>query len=293
MDSITHTLFGLAIYGAVNKENMTRSEKRVLLGCALVGSQIPDIDVISRLWDTEGRYQMWHRGITHSVFLAPVWAGLISGIARSMVKVRGWFWYWLSFIAVVFHITSDCFNAWGTGILEPFSNMRASIGTIPIVDLTTWLILACGYLFVRFSRERWKSHNVYRFVWLLIGLHMLLQTTQGVMLSNQIADKYDQVTRSAGFVPGQFTVLGKKGDTVDLYSGSVFSGLRKTGTLKSAEQADKQLLFNHNPRAKTLTEWSPFVVLEENNRRIAVYDPRFYMNGASFLTEEYVKTGAQ
>lgn len=289
MDTITHTLFGLAIYGAVSKEGMSKQEKRALLACSLAGSQIPDIDVISSLWDTEGRYQMWHRGITHSIFLAPLWAGLLAMLARTVFRVKGWFWFWLTLIAVAIHNTSDIFNSWGTGYLEPFSTMRVTFGTIPIVDLVFWLFILSGYITVKYGPGLWPSHQVFRVVWLLIALHVGMQSAQGVWLYQQTADKYDQVTLVADFVPTQFMVVGKKGETVELLKGSVYGGLTLTERLKSDETADKERLFRNNPKARTLTEWSPFVVWEESPERIAVYDPRFYRNGFSFLTEEYRK----
>lgn len=69
MDTITHTLFGLGLYGAVNKRDMDKNTKRAYLLTAVGASQIPDIDVISRLWDTEGLYQMWHRALPIQFFL--------------------------------------------------------------------------------------------------------------------------------------------------------------------------------------------------------------------------------
>lgn len=44
MDSITHTLFGLAIYGGVDKREMSKPMKRATLITAVVGSHIPDIE---------------------------------------------------------------------------------------------------------------------------------------------------------------------------------------------------------------------------------------------------------
>ena len=52
LDSITHTLFGLTLYGAVDKRNLDKSQKRAYLVTTVGASQIPDIDVMSRLWDT-------------------------------------------------------------------------------------------------------------------------------------------------------------------------------------------------------------------------------------------------
>src|SRR5690606_5373187 len=136
-----HTLFGLGLYGAVNKRDMDKNTKRAYLLTAVGASQIPDIDVISRLWDTEGLYQMWHRGITHSVFLTPVWALLFFLLSFLLFKVKDKKLFLLGWLAVFIHNTSDLFNAWGTGYLEPFSNMRITFGTIPIVDLVIWFIM--------------------------------------------------------------------------------------------------------------------------------------------------------
>ena len=63
MDTITHTLFGFAIYGAFKKDPEAKRYNRALLVTAIGASQIPDIDVISKWWDTQGLYQMWHRAL--------------------------------------------------------------------------------------------------------------------------------------------------------------------------------------------------------------------------------------
>ncbi|GIQ68881.1 metal-dependent hydrolase [Xylanibacillus composti] len=286
MDTITHTLFGLTLYGAVNKSNMNVKEKRVLLLTAVTGSQIPDIDVISAWWDTAGRYQMWHRGITHSIFLAPVWAALIAGLARLIFGVRGWIWYVTALIAVCIHNTSDLFNAWGTGYLEPFSSVRITFGTIPIVDLVFWLVMGIGFLVARYGR-RWQKHHVYRAVWLLLAMHVAIQTAQGAVLHHEARQQYEQVALSADFIPGFFTVIGKREHEVEIKRGTVWKEMEEVATLTSAEGADLDTLFAENPKAKTLFEWSPFVVVEDDGKRIGIYDPRFYRNGESFLYEYF------
>ncbi|ALS23604.1 MULTISPECIES: metal-dependent hydrolase [Paenibacillus] len=289
MDTITHTLFGLTLYGAVDKSRMTRREKQALLFTTVTGSQIPDIDVISAWWDTAGRYQMWHRGLTHSVFLVPVFAALLAGMARLVWKVKGWSWFVIGMIAVFIHNTSDLFNAWGTGYLEPFSTVRITFGTIPIVDLVFWALMLGGWLWVFFRKRSGRlkvpSHRVYRTVWLLIALHVGLQSFQGYTLYQQVNHQYEQVALAADFVPGTFTVIGKHGNTVELSKGTVWTGIRPVTQLKSNEDADLEALFAANPKAKTLYEWAPFVVVVEDDKRLGLYDPRFYRNGQSFLFE--------
>jgi inner membrane protein len=289
MDSVTHALFGLAVYGAVDKNRMTKPEKRALFCCALIGSQIPDIDVVSALWDTEGQYQMWHRGITHSLFLVPFWAAFIAWVFILIFKVRGWLWFQISLISVFIHSTSDIFNAWGTGYLEPFSNVRLTFGTTPIVDLVFWLLIFGGFLIVRYGPRKWPSFKVYRVVWMLIALHIMVQGLQGAVLYERYKDKYDQLTLVADFVPTQFTLIGKKGTLVEWQNGDVVRGVTLRDSQVSVENADKSLLLQNNKYARTLIEWSPFVVWVEDERRIAIYDPRFYRNGDSFLKEEYLK----
>ncbi|MGE7272244.1 metal-dependent hydrolase [Brevibacillus panacihumi] len=291
MDSVTHTLFGLTLYGAVDKSTMTKKEKRALLATAIAGSQIPDIDVISSWWDTAGRYQMWHRGVTHSLFMVPVWGALIAAIVRALFRVRGWYWFLFAMLAVWIHNTSDIFNAWGTGYFEPFSSVRLTLGTIPIVDVVFWLLMAAGLLFARLGRGRFSSHRVFRTVWVLMALHVIFQSVQGAVLVNSVNAKFEQTTLTADFIPGMFTVVGKRDQEVQLLHGSVWSDLKVVAILESREDADLETLFAQNPRAKTLYEWSPFVVIVNDEERLGLYDPRFYRNGESFLFESVEKTG--
>ncbi|MEK8132866.1 metal-dependent hydrolase [Paenibacillus filicis] len=293
MDTITHTLFGLALYGAVNKERLSRKEKQALFFTAVAGSQIPDIDVISSWWDTAGRYQMWHRGLTHSIFLVPVWGALIALIVRWIWGTKGWLFAGLGTLAVFIHDTSDLFNAWGTGYLEPFSTVRITYGTVPIVDLTFWVIMLAGWLWARSRKKRYgdgrRSYRIYRVVWLLMVLHVAVQSAQGYALYKQASGEYEQVALSADFIPGVFTVIGKSGEQVELKKGSLWTGLQPVERLTSQDGADLDRLFTNNPAAKTLYEWSPFVVIVDDEKQLGLYDPRFYRNGQSFLFESIEK----
>ncbi|MEI7026547.1 metal-dependent hydrolase [Paenibacillus sp. y28] len=285
MDTITHTLFGLTLYGACNKTGMTAREKRALLLTTVAGSQIPDMDVISQWWDTMGRYQMWHRGLTHSVFLVPVWAALLALLTRVLYGVRGWKWFWIPCLAVFIHDTSDLFNAWGTGYFEPFSSKRVAFGTIPIVDVVFWVLMLGGFLLARFRPNTWQPHRIYRGVWIAMLLHVSVQSGQGYLLYEQASEHYDQVALSAGFVPGQFSVIGKKDGVVTISESVLLREPRLVVEVESQEGADMDRLFALNPKAQTLYEWSPFVVKVDETERLGIYDPRLYRNGQFFLSE--------
>lgn len=283
MDTITHTLFGLSLYGAVDKQRMDKNSRKAYLLTAVGASQIPDIDVISRFWDTEGLYQMWHRGITHSVFLTPVWALLFLLLSFLLFRVKDKKLFLLGWLAVFIHNTSDLFNAWGTGYLEPFSTMRVTFGTIPIVDFVFWIIMGAAFFFTK--RKKSKSPYYFKMAWAFMLLHVVIQSTQGYLIYKQYDDHYEQVALSAEFIPWTYSVITKKDNEVTIFNDTLFTEKKAQYVLQSKEAADLDKLFSERPEAKTLYEWSPFVVLVDDDERLGLYDPRFYRNGQSFLFE--------
>jgi inner membrane protein len=285
MDTITHTLFGLTLYGAANKTNMDKSHKRALLFTTVIGSQIPDIDVVINLTET-GRImqQMWHRGLTHSFFLIPIWGIAVYILSRLLFKVKDRRMLCWALLAVFIHDTSDLFNTWGTGYFEPFSSYRVTFGTIPIVDFVFWFLMLAGLIVSR-KKETNKRYKVFRVVWLLMIAHVVTQSIQGYAIYSEAKEKYEDVALAAGFVPTQFQVIGKDGNKVEIVKDSIFINPELEQRIISKDEADLEPLFEENPRAKTLHEWSPFVVVVEEEDKLGIYDPRFYRNGESFLYE--------
>jgi len=263
---------------------MNKKQKYALLITSIGASQIPDIDVISQLWDTTGQYQMWHRGITHSIFLAPLWALFFYIINRFVFKIKGIQSYFIALLAVFIHNTSDVFNAWGTGYLEPFSSVRLTFGTVPIVDLVIWFIFLLTFIGSKLY-PKVKTHVLFRIGWVLIVLHIAIQSIQGSILYKNYKTDYQDLALSASFVPWHFTVIGKNDNTIDIINDSLLTKADFVERITSSNEADLNLLFAENPAAATLYKWSPFVVVVDDNNRIGIYDPRFYRNGESFLGE--------
>lgn len=288
MDSVTHTLFGLTLYGAVDKKEMCPKLKKAMLFTTIAGSQIPDVDVISKLWDTEGQYQMWHRGVTHSIFMVPVWALLLVIVCYLIWRVKDWRLFWMGMLAVFIHSTIDLFNAWGTGYFEPLSPVRVTFGTVPIVDLVIWSIIFAGFVVARYGK--YVKHMVYKWTWLLIVIHIMIQSTQGYIVYQQYSDQYEQHALSASFMPWYFSVIGKNEGEIDIIEATAWGSSEHQYTLHSAEGANLEQLFNEVPAAATLYEWAPFVVIVEDEERLGIYDPRFYRGGQSFLFE-YIEKG--
>ncbi|NSL50990.1 metal-dependent hydrolase [Calidifontibacillus erzurumensis] len=289
MDSITHTLFGLTLYGALKTEKETKRYNRALLVTAIGASQIPDIDVVSQFWDTQGLYQMWHRGITHSIFITPIWAFVFWGLAWLLFRIKDIRLFFIAWLAVFIHVTSDLFNAWGTGYLEPFSKIRITFGTIPIIDFVFWIIMLGAFIIAK--RSSIPSQKVFRTAWLLVAVHIAAQSLCGYIIYEQHEENYEKIALSANFIPYHFTVIGKKDDIVEIVEDNLFQSEKLLYTLQSSENADLDLLFRERPEAKTLYEWAPFVVIVDNDKHLGLYDPRFYRNGQSFLFEYIEKKG--
>lgn len=283
MDTITHTLFGLSLYGAFKDERESKRYNRALLVSVVGASQIPDIDIVSKLWDQEGLYQMWHRGITHSLFLTPLWALLFLGLSWLFFRIKDKRILYISWLAVFIHITSDLFNAWGTGYFEPFSHVRITFGTIPIIDFIFWIIIITAFIIAK--RTKFSSQNVYRLAWCVMFIHVIIQSIYGYGLYHQYEGKYHQLALSADFIPFSFTVIGKEGETVDIIDTSLVGDDTIRERLHSRDHADLDMLFKIRPEAKTLYEWSPFVVIVDDENYLGLYDPRFYRKGQSFLFE--------
>ena len=185
-------------------------------------------------------------------------------------------------LSVVIQNTADVFNAWGTGYFEPLSDARLTFGIIPIVDFVYWGIFLVAWLVARRSNVR---HTVYRYAWAAILVHVLIQGAQGAYLYQSYAAEHDEVALSASFIPTQFTVVTKTGDAVSIFSDSVYQSSELQYELTSADDADLSPLFDENKEALTLKQWSPFVVVVEEDERLGLFDPRFFDGESSFLYE--------
>lgn len=117
-------------------------------------------------------------------------------------------------LAVFIHDVSDLFNAWGTGFLEPFSSIRITFGTIPIVDLVFWILIGVGFLLKKV--KGYSAGVTFKWVWALIALHVGIQSAQGAFLYAEAKQTYEQVELSASFIPWHFSMVGKDGSKVEI-----------------------------------------------------------------------------
>jgi len=141
LDSFTQLTFGACAGYAVAGSRLGR---RALVYGAIAGT-IPDLDTFvlsgADVW-AEWRN---HRGVTHSLFFAPVVAPVLGWMAWSAhARARPFepagahdalgTWIALFFFGLVTHPLLDLFTIYGTQLLAPFSDARFALPGLGIID---------------------------------------------------------------------------------------------------------------------------------------------------------------
>ena len=146
MDPFSQAAVGaLAAHGVAGRRLGLRA---LALGAA--AGALPDIDV---LFSAGGDYfdaLAGHRGITHSLFFAPIIGPLLGwmvwGVEKSRDRERLKRWMLALASALFSHPLLDVMTPYGTQLLAPFSNARFAIDAMPIIDPLFTLILIAGVL---------------------------------------------------------------------------------------------------------------------------------------------------
>src|ERR1700687_1461541 len=148
MDTITHGIAGALIGKAVFRgEDMFASHPmnrgRVTPWSGMLGAIFPDSDVIRDFFSSDKLLIVtWHRSITHSLVMLPLWALVLAGITRAFAGWRKW--EAPSFAAltgiyaagILSHILLDLVTSFGTMIWSPLQWSRPAWDLIFIVDFT-------------------------------------------------------------------------------------------------------------------------------------------------------------
>ncbi|QAY68194.1 metal-dependent hydrolase [Paenibacillus protaetiae] len=138
MDTGTHLVMGIGLGGLAMADPVVASSPTfsaaVLIG-TIIGSEAPDLDTLLRIRGN-AIYIRNHRGISHSIPAIAIWTILITGLLQLIYK-GGLPWLhvgaWV-LLAVVVHVLSDLFNAYGTQAMRPFNEKWISWNIIHIFD---------------------------------------------------------------------------------------------------------------------------------------------------------------
>ncbi|ATX82734.1 Membrane-bound metal-dependent hydrolase YbcI, DUF457 family [Mariprofundus ferrinatatus] len=172
MDPVTHAISGAALARAIPKHHLPPLQLIFLILLTMA----PDADIVLRLF-SETTYLLHHRGLTHSILLIPLWAWLIFTLSSRRIRENPSM-PWLIGAALSMHIFLDLITTFGTMIMAPLSDWRASLDLVFIIDPffsaliliplllgLIWkgqkrkmgilsLLLMCGYLALTYSNQQ-------------------------------------------------------------------------------------------------------------------------------------------
>ena len=151
MDLITQGILGAAV-GQVGFQK-TLGRKALAYG-AVIG-MLPDADVFARLSTDICSEMLHHRGFTHSLFFAPLFAPIMGWLCNYLYKqehLPSWIglWFW----SLITHPLLDVFTVYGTQLLAPFSDHRFSFCAVPIIDPAYSIPLLISIIIGWFIKKR-------------------------------------------------------------------------------------------------------------------------------------------
>jgi membrane-bound metal-dependent hydrolase YbcI (DUF457 family) len=118
----------------------------------LVGSAVPDLDVALIVLGKR-TYLRHHQGPTHSLPLAPLYAGGLMAVAALGV---GWHWSIVfGLIAgMTIHVLLDLCNTFGIQLLWPFTKRRYCLDAVFFIDTVAWTLTAIFLAVVLAGHDR-------------------------------------------------------------------------------------------------------------------------------------------
>jgi inner membrane protein len=150
MDPLTQGLLGAAVGHAVAGRQLGRAA--IFVG--FLGGQAPDLDVLMVSDDSSIDYWRYHRGITHSLFFAPVvsvplvaaslWVSRTFERFKNEATAARWYVYWL--LVLITHPMLDFITHFGTKLFTPLTEARYGISALPVIEPIYSLILALALL---------------------------------------------------------------------------------------------------------------------------------------------------
>lgn len=165
MDPVTHGLAGIVIARAGFSRRLNKWGP-IIGGLTAL---FPDSDFILRFFGEEV-FLRYHRGVTHSLLLLPVYSLILAYIFQRVFRERGGyvFFYLLCFLSLLSHILLDLMTSFGTMAFSPWTDKRMSWDIVFIID--PWFTGAMLIpLLIAYFLKGYKRELAIVSIWLVIG----------------------------------------------------------------------------------------------------------------------------
>ncbi|MFC4401498.1 metal-dependent hydrolase [Gracilibacillus xinjiangensis] len=199
MDTATHITMGIALGGLATLDPVVQQDSTlfnaVMVG-TIIGSHAPDFDTILKLRNNAA-YLRNHRGITHSVPAVIFWGIAISSVIYLFVPEVNFLHLWLwTFLAVIFHVFVDIFNAYGTQAYRPFTKKWVAYGFISTFDPYIFSFHIIGIIAWVLGANPGYTWLVIYFIILLYYIKRYLDKREIVSYIHQHFENIEKVTTS-------------------------------------------------------------------------------------------------
>jgi len=187
MDSITHAVLGATTGYLIAGKSL--GQRAVWMGAA--AQTFPDIDIVASLFLSPANNLMVHRGITHSIafnMFITLALGILCYKTFNKNNTRLSVWLLLIGTQVTLHLVLDLCNAYGVGLLEPFSHEKFALHLLFVADpfITLWPLIACVVILISKSatrKQRW-AHFAWVAPLIYIGIALLNKGTISRRIDN-------------------------------------------------------------------------------------------------------------
>src|SRR5215467_7483843 len=143
-------------------------QRRIVTWALMLGAIFPDSDVIRDIFSHDKLLIVtWHRSITHSLFLLPLWALLLAALTRWFANRRKWpapslvVLVGIYAVGILSHILLDLVTTFGTMIWSPLEWSRPAWDMVFIVDFTLSGILLVpqmlAWVYSQPDKMRWRA----------------------------------------------------------------------------------------------------------------------------------------
>jgi inner membrane protein len=159
MDTLTHAVLGACTGEIICGKQI--GKKALILGA--IANNIPDIDFVAAFWMPVSKELLAHRGFTHSILFAVLLTPLLALVSTKLygkpnMPYNKWLFFWG--IQVFIHLFIDSFNAYGTGLFEPFSHYRLSFNTVFVADPLFSAAPGIGFIILLLLKRNFHRRKV-------------------------------------------------------------------------------------------------------------------------------------
>jgi membrane-bound metal-dependent hydrolase YbcI (DUF457 family) len=201
MDTITHGIAGALIGKALFRGGdvfppVNMDQRQMATWAVMVGAMFPDSDVLRDLVSHNQLLMItWHRSVTHSLLLLPVWSLLLALATGAIARWREWDapsfgkLTGLYAVGILSHILLDLVTTFGTMIWSPLAWSRPAWDILFIIDFTFTAILVIPQLLAWAYRDPQHSRRRATLMWAIFTPMPFLISRLGVVVGAPIANQ--------------------------------------------------------------------------------------------------------